>query len=48
LYGWALDSWPRPLHIALISVPVTAIATWLVMPRAARLLRNWLYAPPRP
>jgi antibiotic biosynthesis monooxygenase (ABM) superfamily enzyme len=44
-YGWSLESWPLPLHIALISVPVTAIATWLVMPRAARALRNWLYAP---
>jgi antibiotic biosynthesis monooxygenase (ABM) superfamily enzyme len=21
--------------------------TWLVMPRAARLLQNWLYAPAR-
>ena len=25
--------------------PVTALMTWLVMPRAARLLQNWLYAP---
>ena len=47
IYGWALDSWPLPLHIIVISVPVTAIATWLVMPRAARLLQRWLYAPPR-
>ena len=23
-YGWALDSWPLPLHIIVISVPVTA------------------------
>jgi len=30
-----------------VSVPVTAIATWLVMPRAARLLQAWLYAPAR-
>ena len=46
-YGWALDSWPLPLHIIVISVPVTAIATWLVMPRAARRLQRWLYAAPR-
>ena len=46
-YGWALDSWPLPLHIIVISVPVTAIATWLVMPRAARLLQRWLYASTR-
>jgi len=43
LYGWLLDSWPRPLHIALISLPVTATATWLVMPRVTRRLRGWLY-----
>ncbi len=46
-YGWALDGWPLPLHIVVISVPVTAIATWLVMPRAARWLQKWLYAPTR-
>ena len=46
-YGWALDGWPLPLHIIVISVPVTAIATWLVMPRAARLLQRWLYASTR-
>jgi len=45
IYGQFLESWPLPLHIVVISVPVTAIATWLVMPRAARALRNWLYAP---
>lgn len=48
LYGWALGSWPVFLHVVVISVPVTAIATWLVMPRAARLLQRWLYAAPRP
>lgn len=42
-YGWLLDAWPRPLHILLISFPVTATATWLVMPRVTRLLRGWLY-----
>jgi antibiotic biosynthesis monooxygenase (ABM) superfamily enzyme len=24
---------------------VTAAMTWIVMPRLARLLQNWLYAP---
>ena len=42
-YGWLLDAWPRPLHILLISAPVTATATWLAMPRVTRLLRRWLY-----
>ena len=44
-YGWALGRLILPLHILLISVPVTATATWLVMPRAASLLQRWLYAP---
>ncbi len=43
-YGWALDSWPVPLHIALVSYPVTATVTWLIMPRLARILARWLYA----
>ena len=38
---------PVALRVALIAVAVTALMTWLVMPRAARLLQNWLYAPPR-
>jgi hypothetical protein len=36
-----------PLRVALVACAVTALMTWLVMPRAARLLQNWLYAPPR-
>jgi hypothetical protein len=44
-YGWALGGLILPLHILLISVPVTATATWLLMPRIARLLQRWLYAP---
>jgi antibiotic biosynthesis monooxygenase (ABM) superfamily enzyme len=39
---------PVPLRIALLAVSVTALMTWLVMPRAARLLEAWLYAPRRP
>jgi uncharacterized protein len=35
------------LRIALVAVAVTALMTWLVMPHAARLLQDWLYAPPR-
>jgi uncharacterized protein len=38
---------PFPLRIALSALAVTALMTWLVMPRAARLLQDWLYAPPR-
>jgi antibiotic biosynthesis monooxygenase (ABM) superfamily enzyme len=43
----------EPVHLALavrvflIAAAVTAAMTWLVMPRVARLLQNWLYAPPR-
>ncbi len=43
----------QPLHlwvvlrVALVAVAVTALMTWLVMPRVAHLLQDWLYAPPR-
>ena len=43
----------EPVHLALvprvllIAVAVTALMTWLVMPRAARVLQDWLYAPRR-
>ena len=43
-YGWWIAGWPTVLRIGLISFPVTAIVTWLVMPRAARLLAGWLFA----
>ncbi len=46
-YGWWIAGWPTLLRIGLITFPVTAIVTWLVMPRAARLFARWLYAPPR-
>ena len=46
-YGWSVAHWALPARIAVVSVPVTALMTWLVMPRAARLLQNWLYAPER-
>ena len=38
---------PVVVRVALVAVAVTALTTWLVMPRAARLLQDWLYAPPR-
>ena len=45
IYGWWIADWPAPVRIALISFPVTAVVTWLVMPRAARWLAHWLFAP---
>lgn len=45
-YGWAIAGWPLPLRILLTAVPIIALMTWVVMPRATRLLRNWLYPPP--
>ena len=47
LYGGSSPGWPPLLRVALVSVPVTALMTWLVMPRAARALATWLYGPPR-
>jgi antibiotic biosynthesis monooxygenase (ABM) superfamily enzyme len=38
---------PVAVRVALVAVAVTALMTWLVMPHAARLLQDWLYAPPR-
>lgn len=46
-YGWSVAHWALPARTAAVSVPVTALMTWPVMPRAARLLQNWLYAPDR-
>jgi uncharacterized protein len=39
------ESWPLPLRLAVFVPVVTAAMTWVVMPRLARLLQNWLYAP---
>lgn len=44
LYGWAVQSWPRILATLVISYPVTALMTWLVMPYLARWLARWLFA----
>ncbi len=38
---------PVAVRVALVAVAVTALMTWLVMPHAARVLQDWLYAPPR-
>jgi antibiotic biosynthesis monooxygenase (ABM) superfamily enzyme len=35
------------VRVLLVAVAVTGLMTWLVMPHAARLLQNWLYAPTR-
>ena len=34
-------------RVALISFSVSAMMTWIVQPRLARLLESWLYAPRR-
>ena len=46
-YGGLVAGWPALLRAAVVSVPVTALMTWVVMPRAARLLAAWLYRPSR-
>jgi len=45
--GRAVAPWPLPLRVAALVGTVTALMTWLVMPRLARMLASWLYAPPR-
>jgi antibiotic biosynthesis monooxygenase (ABM) superfamily enzyme len=47
LYGGYIAGWPPIGRVALVSFPVTALMTWLVMPRVARALASWLYAPSR-
>ena len=39
--------WAMPLRVAVIATAVTLLMTWAVMPWAARMLQDWLYAPPR-
>jgi uncharacterized protein len=36
-----------PSRVAVIAVAVTALMTWVVQPRLARLLEGWLYGPRR-
>ena len=42
----ATDRWRLLARVAVIAVPVTALMTWVVMPRLASLLRSWLYPAP--
>lgn len=42
----AVSGWPTVARVAAQSVTVTTLMTWVLMPRLARLLQNWLYAPP--
>lgn len=44
--GPHVHDWPPVARQLLLSFPVTAAMTWLVMPRVSRWLRRWLY--PRP
>jgi antibiotic biosynthesis monooxygenase (ABM) superfamily enzyme len=46
-YGGYIAGWPTVVRAALVSVPVTALMTWVVMPRAAKALASWLYGSPR-
>lgn len=45
-HGAVPDLWLVP-RVAVISVTVTALMTWLVQPWAARMLEGWLYGPRR-
>jgi antibiotic biosynthesis monooxygenase (ABM) superfamily enzyme len=45
-HGVAPDLW-LVVRVAVISVTVTALMTWLVQPWVVRLLENWLYGPRR-
>jgi antibiotic biosynthesis monooxygenase (ABM) superfamily enzyme len=45
--GDHIGSWPPLLRVAVLAGVVTALMTWVVMPRAARILSGWLYAGPR-
>ena len=44
LIGPRVAGWPLPLRVAVLASLVTALMTWVVMPRAARALEGWLYA----
>lgn len=43
-----LASWPMALRVAALAATVTALMTWVVMPRVSRALAGWLYPPPQP
>jgi uncharacterized protein len=48
-FNLALQPFALPviIRVGLVAVAVTALMTWFVMPHVARLLQDWLYAPPR-
>jgi antibiotic biosynthesis monooxygenase (ABM) superfamily enzyme len=46
LVDHAVEPWPLALRVGLGAAGVTVLMTWVVMPRAARLLEKWLYAAP--
>lgn len=43
VFGRFVVDWPLAVRLLFMSFPVTAIMTWLVMPRASVLLKRWLY-----
>lgn len=45
IFGRFTDDWPLMARLLLMSFPVTAVMTWLVMPKASILLRRWLFPP---
>jgi uncharacterized protein len=45
--GSSIAHWPLPLRVAALASIVSALMTWVVMPRLARALAFWLYAPRR-
>jgi antibiotic biosynthesis monooxygenase (ABM) superfamily enzyme len=47
VFGGATTGWPLPLRLGLFVPLVTALMTWVVMPRLAVALQSWLYAPRR-
>lgn len=47
VFNLVLDpfEWVMPLRVLAVTLCVTFLMTWLVMPWAARVLQDWLYAP---
>lgn len=43
VFGRFVNDWPLAVRLIFMSFPVTAVMTWLVMPRASILLRKWLF-----
>ena len=45
LFDRTVQGWPLLARVAALAAPVTALMTWVIMPRLARLLQGWLYGP---